>query len=305
MNRILSHRLKAQAILSLILAGALFCAPAALCAQDRYVIGREDVLEIAVWKSPELTKTVTVQNDGTLEYGFLGAIQAAGRTPLDIQKEIAEKLAQGYVNDPKVDVSVKEYNSKKILVFGEVEKPGLYKIQKEAPVLEMLFLFGGVKPEAKRMTIIRPQDSTSETLPAALRASDDSDSTEQGDENNTVHEVDLLALLSKGDLSQNLTIKPGDTIYVASGTGEKFYVLGQVKNPGPIEWTGDITTLEAIKLAEGPTKVAALNRIVVRKTKGGSQQEIKVNATDIMNGKAKDDTIIEPGTIVMVPRSWV
>ncbi len=271
---------------------------------DKYVIGREDVIDVAVWKSPELTQTLAVDADGNIQYGFLGSVTAAGRTPEDLKNEIADKLAQGYVNDPKVNVIIKEYNSKKILVFGEVEKPGLYKIQREAPVLEMLFLFGGVKPEAKRMTVIRPLDSNTETQPAALKPSDavDAESTQ---ENNTVHEVDLIALLSKGDLSQNITIRPGDTIYVASGTGEKFYVLGQVKNPGPIEWTGEITALEAIKLAGGPAKAAALNRIMVRKNSAAGNVETKVNATDIMSGKTKDDTIVEPGTIVIVPRSWV
>ncbi len=81
--------------------------------------------------------------------------------------------------------------------------------------------------------------------------------------------------------------------------------MGQVKNPGPIEWTGEITALEAIKLAGGPGKAAALNRISVRKSVNGSSAETKVNATDIMSGKTKDDTIVEPGTIVIVPRSWV
>lgn len=275
----------------------------AYAAKD-YVIGREDVIDVAVWKSPELTKTLTVDDDGSIDYGFLGAISAAGRTADEVQNEITQKLSQGYVNDPKVSVTVKEYNSKKILVFGEVEKPGLYKIQKEAPVLEMLFLFGGVTADAKRMTVIRPQENDGEVTPAAMMASDDQDALEEG-AGNTVHEVDLIALLSKGDLSQNITIKPGDTIYVASGTGQKFYVLGQVKNPGPIEWTGDITALEAIKLAGGPAKAAALNRIMVRKGTGEHQMEVKINANDIMNGKTKDDTVVEPGTIVIVPRSWV
>ena len=97
--------------------------------------------------------------------------------------------------------------------------------------------------------------------------------------------INLIALLSEGDLSQNVLIRPGDTVYVASGTGQKYYVLGQVKKPGPYEWTKEITVLEAIKLADGGTETAALNRIIIRKHVGGSDEELRVNVVDIMKGK--------------------
>jgi len=282
-------------------------APAPALAKDQpYLIGREDVLEISVWESQELTKTVTVDSDGMISYGFLGKLTAAGVTPEDLVKTITEKLAHGYVNDPKVNVAVKEYNSKKLLVFGEVVKPGLYKIKQELPLLEMLFLVGGVKSDAKRMTVIRPHGDNQEKVPAGLRPQEGQPGNAANSESeNTVREVDLMALLSKGDLSQNIMIEPGDTIYVASGTGQKFYVLGQVKNPGPIEWTGEITVLEAIKLAGGSGDQAALNRILVRKNAGGKQQEMKVNVMEIMKGKKKDDVVVEAGNIIIVPRSWV
>lgn len=270
-----------------------------------YIIGREDVLEIMVWESPDLSKKVTVENDGTISYGVLGQFTVVGITPDALQETITKKLSEGYVKDPKVSVTVSEFNSKKILVFGEVGKPGLYKIRQEVPLLEMLFLVGGVKSDAKRMTVIRPQGNELDKVPAGMKARDSSDDEDQASDSNTVQEVDLMALLSKGDLSQNIIIKPGDTIYVATGTGEKFYVLGQVKNPGPIEWTGEITVLEAIKLAEGPTDLAALNRILVRKGTGDKQIKIKVNVLDIMKGKKKDDTVIQPGNVIIVPRSWV
>ena len=270
---------------------------------DKYVIGREDVLVVAVWQSPELSKTVTVEQDGSIDYGFLGAVPAAGMSPDQLRDDLAKKLASGYVKDPKVDVSVKEYNSKKILVFGEVEKPGLYRLKKEAPLLELFFLVGGVKPDAKRLTVIRPTEQGDSPMPAALNPEDMA--SDESDAEHTVREVDLIALLSKGDLSQNIMVYPGDTIYVASGTGEKFYVLGQVNSPGPIEWTGEITVLEAIKLAEGPTDQAALNRIIVRKNHGARQEEIRVNMTEIMRGTKKDDVLIAPDTVIIVPRSWV
>ncbi|HNV87161.1 MAG TPA: polysaccharide biosynthesis/export family protein [Candidatus Omnitrophota bacterium] len=272
--------------------------------KEPYRIGREDVLDVSVWGSQDLTQTVTVSSDGTFSYPILGNVPAAGLTPEQIANDIQEKLAQGYVKDPKVSVTVKEYNSKKILVFGEVEKPGLYKLKGKVPLLELLFMVGGVKPDAKRMTVIRPLnvDQGGEAVPAAM----DTTFAKEGKEDSAqAIDVNLISLLSKGDLSQNVLIMPGDTIYVSSGSGERYYVLGQVKNPGPYEWIQDITVLEAIKLAGGPTDSAALNRINIRQNRGGQEQVIKLNVADIMQGKKKDDVVIKPGDVIVVPESWI
>ena len=270
--------------------------------QDTYVIGRDDILDITVWQSPDLTKSVPVFSDGTIDYPILGSLPAAGLTPTDLAKNIHDKLAQGYVKEPKVNVAVKEYNSKKIMVFGEVSKPGLYKLRGEIPLLELLFMVGGANTSAKRMTIIRPPAAPatyvvpSASLPASSGKSSD---------NSSSVEIDLIALLSKGDLSQNVMIKPGDTIYVSSGTGLRYYVLGQVTNPGPYEWVQDITVLEAVKQAGGVKEKGAPNRIRVRKVYNGQKEEIKVNVLDIMKGKKKDDIVIKPGDQIIVPESWV
>ena len=270
-------------------------------------------MDITVWQSPDLTKAVAVQSDGTIDYPLLGNLPAAGLTPTNLAKTIQQKLSQGFVKNPQVSISIKEYNSKKILVFGEVEKPGLYKLKGEIPILELLFMVGGAKTDAKRLTIIRPARVSGDTDPSGLlttpRVPDKEtevgeEGEEAGDFSQTV-EVDLIALLAKGDLSQNATIFPGDTIYVASGTGERYYVLGQVQKPGPYEWAQEITVLEAIKLAGGATERGALNRIRVRKEFRGQQQEIKVNVLDIMKGKKKDDIVIHAGDTIIVPESWI
>lgn len=272
--------------------------------QQTYKIGKDDVLDISVWQSPDLTKTLVVGSDGTITYPILGSISVAGITPADLETGIAQKLGEGYVKDPKVTVSVKEYNSKKILVFGEVDKPGLYKIKGKIPLLELLFMVGGVKTDAKRMTVIRPLALTTEDIvPAALSPASADEVSDEASAKPL--EVDLIALLSKGDLTQNIFILPGDTIYVSAGTGERYYVLGQVKKPGPYEWVQDITVLEAIKMANGPTEKAALNRITILKQGIRGKDSLKVNVGEIMQGKRKDDVIIKDGDVVVVPESWI
>ena len=273
--------------------GLFFCYPAFADDSGSYRIGEDDVLDITVWQSPDLTKTVTVTSAGTVSYPYIGDISVRDLSTREVEKLLKEKLSQGYVKDPQVSVSVKEYNSKKILVFGQVEQPGLYKVKGSLPVLELLFLVKGVKSDAKRLTVIRPLNTEKDTKAGKDR---------QGAR---AIEVNLIALLTEGNLRENVMIQPGDTIYVASGTGQKFYVLGQVKNPGPYEWVKEITVLEAIKQADGGTEKAALNRIIIRKHTGGDEEVIRVNVVDIMKGKKNDDVIIRPGDVIVVPESWI
>lgn len=294
------HNLKRLTLLLTIFV-CLFSVNTLSAETEAYLIGRDDLLEITVWQTPDLSKTLAVNSKGTIDYPILGAIHAAGMTPKTLADLLQKKLKQGYVKNPKVSVSVKEYNSKKILVFGAVEKPGLYKLKGPVSLLELLFMVGGVTADGKRMTVIRPEKVSEDAMPMALLLSGEEELSDSAD----AISVDLLALLSKGDLSQNIMIRPGDTIYVSSGTGKRFYVLGQVTNPGPYEWTQEITVLEAIKLAEGPTEYAAVNRILVRKKEGGNETKIKVNMIDIMKGKSKDDVLIQDGDIVVVPKSWI
>lgn len=275
---------------------------------EQYRIGAEDVLDISVWQSPDLTKTVPVSSTGEISYLFLGNIPVAGKSPKELEQILKQKLAQGYVKDPEVSVSIKEYNSKKILVFGEVGQPGMYKLKGNLPLLEMLFLVGGVKEDAKRMTIIRPeknQKNPSSAEPVESTESNLSDLNRKQLDGAKAIEVNLIALLSKGDLSQNILIFPGDTVYVSSGTGERFYVLGQVLKPGPYEWVQEITVLEAIKLAQGGTEKAALNRITLRRHGYSGDEIIKLNVVDIMKGKKKDDVMVEAGDVIVVPESWI
>jgi len=273
---------------------------------DSYLIGREDVLEITVWQSPDLTKSLTVQSDETIDYPILGSLSVSGMSTDDLEKTIREKLSQGYVKNPQVSVSVKEYNSKRILVFGEVSKPGLYKLKGPIPVLELLFMVGGASPDAKRMTIIRPSKDSAEKS-AALRFPPSEDMKQKPvDPSAQTITVDLISLLSRGDLSQNQIVMAGDTIYLASGTGLRYHVLGQVGNPGPYEWVQDVTVLEAIKMAGGVNERGAPNRIKIRKVFGnGEKQEIKVNILDIIKGKKKDDVVVKPGDTIIVPESWI
>jgi polysaccharide export outer membrane protein len=124
---------------------------------SEFRLGPDDVIEVFVWKEAELSTTVVVRPDGKVSLPLIGELPTSGKTAVELQKEIATKLSQ-YVTQPVVNVMVKEVNSAKVSVLGEVRTPGVYKIKDRATVLDAIALAGGFTEYAKRskVTIIRP-----------------------------------------------------------------------------------------------------------------------------------------------------
>jgi polysaccharide biosynthesis/export protein len=117
-----------------------------------YLIGPEDILEISVWKEEGLEREVLVRPDGKLSFPLAGDVQAAGRTPEQVQTEITERI-QRYIPDPVVTVTVKTIGGNKVYVIGEVKNPGSYVIGRYVDVIQALTLAGGLTPFARENSI--------------------------------------------------------------------------------------------------------------------------------------------------------
>jgi polysaccharide biosynthesis/export protein len=121
-----------------------------------YAVGPEDVLEIAVWNSTEISRTVPVRPDGRISLPLLNDVQAAGLTPEALRDLLAKSLAE-YIPRPIVSVIVREIHSVKVTVIGEVKTPGRYELRSRATVLDVLAMAGGLSQYAARgrITILR------------------------------------------------------------------------------------------------------------------------------------------------------
>lgn len=144
----------------LIFAMGVFCMSVQGCAQSsfqereyespsEFLLGPEDVLEIAVWKNQELTKTVAIRPDGLISMPIVGDIQAAGLSANELAQRIADRLRQ-FVQNPAVSVNVKELNSYSVFVMGEVVKPGKYQLKSYVTVLQAISMAGGFADYAKK-----------------------------------------------------------------------------------------------------------------------------------------------------------
>jgi len=159
-----------------------------------YQIGPEDVLEISVWKEPDLQlKEVLVRPDGWITFPLVGNVKAKGRTAQAIHDEITERLRK-YIPEPVVTVSVRKVAGYKIFVIGRVNKPGEFVVGRYVDVLQALTLAGGLTPFADEGNI------------RILRKSENS--------NDEVLIFNYADIKKGRRLEQNITLKSGDTVVV-------------------------------------------------------------------------------------------
>lgn len=134
---------------------------------DHFVIGNDDMLAVNVWKEPDISRSIPVRSDGRISLPLVGEVQAAGKTPLSLEQDIAEKL-KSYIAEPEVTVIVQQINSQKFNILGQVNRPGSYVLTNSATVLDAIALAGGFRDFAKQKSIYvlrQKSDGSEERLP--------------------------------------------------------------------------------------------------------------------------------------------
>ena len=132
-------------------------------ADPNYVIGAQDVLDINVWKEPDVSRIVPVRPDGKISLPLLNDVQAAGLTPAQLAAQITESLKK-YVTNPQVTVIVTTINSQRVYILGEVTRPGAFPLIPGMSVLQALSSAGGFTQFAKVKSIfVRRLENGKET----------------------------------------------------------------------------------------------------------------------------------------------
>ena len=128
-------------------------------ANDAYRIGPLDVLDISVFQVPDLTKTVQVDETGTVNLPLVGEVPAAGKTAQEVERDLTARLGAKYLKNPQVTVSVKEYNSQHVTVTGAVKKPGVYPIRGSTSLMDVVASAGGFQNDTdSTVLVLRERD---------------------------------------------------------------------------------------------------------------------------------------------------
>jgi len=255
-------------------AGTVSAAP-----ESGYVIGEQDVLNITVWDNAELTGKYSVQPGGDVTFPVVGRVKAAGLSVGAFEVALTRALADGFIRDPRVAVTLDQFRGKRIFVFGNVTSPGTYPLPEGQTLIEALVRAGYAA--ASEAVIVRPKHPSG---PVMLENVGDSE----------VLRVNLKEFekdVEKGVLTRNLALRDGDTIYVPRVDANRIFVTGQVRTVGAYSITSGTTVLQALALAGGPTETAAVNRLRIIRLIRGKQESLKAKLGDIV---LPGDTIIVP-----------
>lgn len=253
-----------------------------------YVVGPQDVLIITAYDQPELTGKFTVETDGTFTYPLIGRVRAGGMTIREVEAVLKKALVvQGFFRDPQIAVAMEQYRSQKIYIVGEVRTPGAYPLSGDMRLVEALALAGSTLPTASgEAVIVHPSSEGLVVEPAQPPVGGSAPHAAHSDK---LVRVDLREL-ENGDLSQNVGLRNGDTIFVLRA--ESVYVFGQVRNPGAYPLRQKQTTvLQALSLAGGVTDRGSTGRIQIVRIVDGKREEVRAALTDFVLPR---DTIIVP-----------
>jgi polysaccharide biosynthesis/export protein len=159
-----------------------------------YKIGPEDILEVSVWRNPDLTKVVIVRPDGKISLPLVGDVYARGLTAAELSAQITERFKE-YKESPLVSVTVQQINSYEIYILGEVGHTGRYQLKNYTTVLQAITMAGGFSLYASKNKIFLLRKSPDTHVESRFNIRYDD-------------------IVSGKDPSQNLILIPGDTVVV-------------------------------------------------------------------------------------------
>lgn len=255
--------------------------PRQTVSEANFTVGPGDVLDVEVFDTPELSlATARVSDDGAITLPVLGVVQVAGLNVNQAARKIESALrARGIMLQPHVTVSIVENATEGATLLGEVKTPGVYPTIGGRRLLDLIALAGGLTPTAGKIVTIAHRDDPH-------------------------HPVTVRLVPNAADLGaqRNPVIQPGDTVMV--GRAGIVYILGDVKKPGGflVDNNEHISLIQALTLAGGWNKEAALSKArLIRKVPQG-HEELKLDLKHVIQGE-QADTKVENGDILYVPSS--
>lgn len=248
-----------------------------------------DVVEVGIFGQRDtITPGIPIAPDGKLYYMFLPGIQAEGRTVEDVSKEMGEKLGHLF-NNPQVFIIPNEFISNRFSIFGKVNVAGVYPIETPITVRQAIARAEGIEQG-------RYNDNTIE-----IHNYKDSWLLRDGEK----IPVDFENLMVNNDFSEDIYIRPGDVIYIASALGREVYLMGEVNNQQSQPYLAGMTLAQLITGIDDSSggyslETADIERVVILRDALTDPKVFKINLENILRGK-EHDVFLEPGDVVYVP----
>lgn len=265
--------------------------------RPNYVLGPNDQILIRAPEAEEIdNRPFRIDGDGNINLPLVGHIHAAGMSLQELEADLVRRLRE-YIREPQVFITVTQFRSEPVFFVGLFVRPGVYPLQGNRSLLEMLTSVGGLQPNADRhITITRQAEYGMIPLPDARYDPEKKVSTV---------EISWASLSQNVNPAENILLQPYDRISV--GRAERVYVNGEVLRVGGQELgeRDTISIAQVLSEAGGFSKDAKKSQVrILRPIEGTNRRYvIEVDAKSLFDGKGIDVPLL-PGDIVYVPRSY-
>ena len=226
---------------------------------SRETLGEGDSVRVTVFQNPDLTTETRVSERGTISFPLIGEVALAGLTPAGAEARIARQLAEGkFLLKPQVSLNVVRLRSRQVSVLGQVARPGRYALDDASSNLtDILALAGGIGPTGDdNVTVMVTRNGKTAKL-----------------------EINVPSMYRTGDLSQNVQVESGDTIFVQRAP--VFYIYGEVQRAGSYRLEPAMTVMQALSVGGGVTPRGTDRGLKVhRRTPDGTVRRLDAQLTD-------------------------
>jgi polysaccharide biosynthesis/export protein len=249
-----------------------------------YILGEGDEIALTVWNRPELSGKHIVGPDGKITLPYGGVVKIGDLTREEAVDVISKLLGSLY-EDLNITLQVTRYESNRIFVLGRVANPGVLRYEGQLTLLEAVTRAGGLpiggigaeKAALCRCMVFRGKDQ--------------------------VVWIDLRSLLNGSNLALNIHFKRNDTLYIPDSDDQLIYVMGEVRKPGAIRMTPDMTFLNALAQAGGVTDEARSGKIRLVRPSANIDREFDLK--DFYRAAKAQNVSLQDGDVIYVPRSVV
>lgn len=260
-SRISSHFPSPTRLALAALCAWLLAFPGFVAAQSPETLGEGDTVHVTVFQNPDLTVDGRVAADGTISYPLLGQVKIGGLNPAAAGGRIADQLKQkGFLKNPQVSVAVTAVRSRQVSVLGHVARPGRYALDDTSSRLtDVLALAGGIAPTGDDVVQVMVNRGGKIAKMS----------------------IDVPVMFRSGDLSKNIEVHSGDTIFVSRAP--LFYIYGEVTHSGAYRLEQNMSVMQALSVGgglspRGTDRGLKINRLMP----DGSVRTIDAKLTDLV-----------------------
>jgi polysaccharide biosynthesis/export protein len=249
---------------------------------DSSRINAGDQLNVQVFGEPTLTQTVTVLDDGSIEYPLIGKVAVGGKTPPQAADTIKTALLK-YVKHPIVTVALSQVGENNVLVLGNIKTPGKYEVRSGARLSDAIAAAGGL-------------GTTNGDYPKA-RVTED---------NGVNHEVSLQELLVEGKSNLNVALSNNAIVYIEGPLPIQIEVVGAVDHPGYYQvHQGDRLSVAIAEAGTSANAKSDLNHVTISRDIAGKPEKEQVNMYQALQGgdRAHSDPVLQKDDVVYVPQA--